>query len=108
MSNKVFTGNRPHASLNAVTGVGAGTSIDLEFAYRCFTMQTTVTGAPTAVSITLQGSLDGTNWFTLATSTSTTGDLQHVVDKPVRFVRANLGTLTGGTAPTVTALIVAG
>jgi hypothetical protein len=26
----------------------------------------------------------------------------HVVDKPVKYVRANLITLTGGTAPTVT------
>ena len=64
-----------------------------------------VTGAPTGVSVTLQGSLDGTNWFILATSTSTTGDYQSVADKPCHFVRANLGTLTGGTAPTVTARI---
>lgn len=108
MSAKVFTGTRAHASLNAVTAVGAGNSIDLEFSYGKFTMQTKVTGAPTAVSVTLEGSLDGTTWTTLATSSSLTGDQTYSVDKQQRFVRANLGTLTGGTAPTVTALIVAG
>lgn len=64
-----------------------------------------MTGAPTTVSVTLQGSLDGVNWFVLATSSSTTGDYQSVADKPVFFVRANLATLTGGTSPTVTARI---
>lgn len=94
-------------ALNAATVTGAGASVELPAVMGKFTLQTVVTGTPVSVSTTLEGSLDGTNWFVLATSTSVTGDAQHVVDKPVRFVRANLGTLTGGTAPTVTALVAA-
>jgi len=51
-----------------------------------------------ANSTVLEGSLDGTNWDTLDTSTDTTFKLRFVVDKPVKFVRANQGTITcGGT-----------
>lgn len=82
-----------------------GRGHDLECVRAKHAIQTVVTGAPTAVSIKLQGSLDGANWYDLATSTSTTGDYQTAIDKPARFVRANLGTLTGGTAPTVQAII---
>lgn len=94
----------PVKNLNAVAVTGAGSAIDLGVVHRTISMQTVVTGAPT-VSITLKGSLDGTNYVTLATSTSGTGDLQVSVDKPVRFVKVSLDTLTGGTAPTVTAWV---
>lgn len=93
--------------LNAVTVTGAGGGTALPTPCGRFGMQTKVTGAPTTVSLTLEGSLDGVNWTVLATSTSTTGDYQAAVDKPVAFIRGNLGTLTGGTAPTVTARVVA-
>ena len=94
-------------SLSAVTATGAGSTIDFGVPVRTATLQTVVTGSPTTVACTLQGSNDGSNWVTLATSTSTTGDAQYSVDKPFRFLRANLGTLTGGTAPTVTAWVAA-
>lgn len=84
---------------------GAGGVVDLGATYSQFGMQTVVTGAPTGVSATLQGSLDGTHFVVLATSTSTTGDYQSVTGKPVRFLKVNLGTLTAGTSPTFTALV---
>lgn len=88
--------------LEGATAVGAGTTFNLSAVRSKFTMVSAVTGAPTGVSLTLEGSIDGSTWYVLATSTSTTGDTQFAVDKPARYVRANLGTLTGGTAPTVT------
>ena len=72
-----------------------------------FAWDTIVTGSPATVSVTLEGSLDGTNWFVLATNTSTSNALSHVVDKPVRFIRAQLGTLTGGSSPTISVGIAA-
>jgi len=89
------------------TAAGAGATEALTSPLSTFTMQTVVTGAPTAVSVTLEGSLDGSNWTTIATSTSTTGDQQYAVDKPQTYVRANLGTLTGGTSPVVTVYLAA-
>ena len=107
MSSEAYPGVGPIQILSAATGVGAGAAVNLTFIRRLFTMQTVVTGAPTAVSCKLQGSLDGVNWSDLATSSSTTGDQQYVVDKPQKYIRANLATLTGGTAPTVTVLVAA-
>lgn len=73
------------------------------------TVQLVVTGTPTAVVTNLQGSVDGDNWAELSSYSMTSGELSdgvamyHVIDKPVRFIRLQLDTLTGGTSPTVTA-----
>lgn len=54
-----------------------------------------VGGVPTASSVTLEGSLDGVNWTVLGTHTQAAdGQLVFVVDKPVTFLRVNVGTLT--------------
>lgn len=97
----------PNTILNAATATGAGSAyanavrrIGGKFAN--YTWQTVLTGAPTGVSITLQGSDDGANWTTIDTSTLATGETRYVANTPVTFLRANVGTLTGGTAPTVT------
>jgi methyl coenzyme M reductase beta subunit len=93
-------------SLNAATGTGAGDSFGfLPFLGGgipgTYSWDIIITGGPSAVTVNLEGSDDGTNWFTVDTSTSTSSALRHVVDKPVRFLRANLATLTGGSSPTV-------
>lgn len=60
-------------------------------------------GAGTTVStlaLTLQGSLDGTTWFSLADHTVTADEITakafmfHVVDKPVTYVRSALTSAT--------------
>jgi hypothetical protein len=101
----VSSGSGPTASLSAATATGPGTVVDLGVVRSSHTMQTTVSGAPATVSVNLEGSLAAAGpWAVLANSTSTTGDVQTASGKAVRYVRANLVTLTGGTAPTVTAL----
>jgi len=105
----VSSGSGPYTSLNAATSTGPGAVTDLGVVRSSHTLQTSTTGAPTGVTVTLEGSLAATGpWVTLATSTSTTGDVQSATGKAVRYVRANLTVLTGGTAPTVTALIASG
>lgn len=100
------SGSGPTTSLNAVTTTGAGTVVDLGVVRSTHTLQTTVTGTPATVTVNLEGSLAAAGpWATLVASTSTSGDVQTVSGKAVRYVRANLAALTGGTAPTVTALI---
>ena len=95
---------------NQLAATGAAPWVDMEACYGRFSLQTIVTGAPTAVSITLEGSNDGVTPFGVAliTSTSTTGDTQYAVDKMCQFIRVNLGTLTLGTAPKVTAFVAVG
>lgn len=66
------------------------------------TVQLVVTSTPSACSITLDGSLNGTLAANLASASDcTTVRWFNVVDKPTRYVRANLATLTA-TTKTVT------
>ena len=72
-------------------------------AARNHSVQATTTGGPSAATLQLEGSLDGVTWTALSPAmdvSSTT--MFHVLDAPVSCVRANLVSLTGGTAPTVT------
>jgi len=114
MATQVFyTPNTVAVSLNAVTGTANGTSFAMPNYGRCpqpptkFTWQMSYTGSPSGVSATLQGSIDGSTWFTLDTSTSTSGEVRVVINNPMKFIRIVLGTFTGGTNPTATGQFVA-
>jgi len=93
-------------------GFGTGTFI-LELGPTAFTyasMTTVITGSPASTTIQLQGSLDGVNWTTIATSTSTTGDTQYSspsAANPVVFgqLRVNVSAVSGGASPTVAVAI---
>lgn len=88
--------------LNAVTSTGAGTSYWIGFLPSNHTWQTIFTGTASAVDVKLQGSIDDSNWFDLDTNTSTTsGVMRHVVNKPVNYIRGYLTTFTNGTTMTV-------
>ncbi len=73
-----------------------------------FTFYTSVTGAPTAVSVEIQGSIDSTNFFTLACHDFSVSDITagksmfHVVSKPCMQMKVKVSKLIGGTTPTVT------
>lgn len=101
----VQVGIEPKISLNGAGAVGAGRAVDLGSCYSNCSLQTLVSNTATAVSVTLEGSLDGINWVVLATSTSVTGDMQFSTGKAVRYLRANLGTLTTTTGSTVNARV---
>lgn len=109
---RVIAGIAPVTALNAVTATGASTAVDLGVVRTAFAMQTVVTGSPTGVTVNLEGSLDGSHWATIVSSTSTTGDYKSAGQASAtapcfRYIRANLTTLTAGTSPTVTAIIAA-
>jgi hypothetical protein len=74
--------------------------------YSHYTWQTIVAaggGGLSALTVNLEGSLDGTNWFTLDQTTNATGETRHVAGKPVRYIRANIVTSTVSSgSPTVT------
>jgi hypothetical protein len=90
-----------------VTATGAGTAFNLLLCHGNFTIAVTVTGAPASCAVQLQGSLDNVNWYSMGSATSNTSGtaVVNATSMPALWVRANLTTLTGGTAPTVTALI---
>ena len=96
--------------LDAVTSTGVSASFRINALVKSHTVQSTITGAPTAVTVDLEGSVDNVSFFQLASDPYQPGDLTaqgamfHVADKPVKFIRVNLTALTGGTSPTVTAV----
>ena len=96
-------------SLKAVTAIGNGERCDLGHPLQKHTLQVVITGDPTQVKVLLVGSLDGTNFATMATWDTATGDVSggmlSVSDAPMSWLRADLDTLTAGTSPTVTAII---
>lgn len=104
----------PLKSLDAV--VGADNTAGIQFGVpartvdgpRAFTWRISWNNNPSAVSMALEGTLDFTNWFSLDTSTNTSGEAKTVVDKVVKGVRARIVTMTphgSGTLTTVDILI---
>lgn len=94
--------------LNAVTGTGASLAKAFSRLVDKHSLQVVITGAPTAVTVALLGSLDGVTFSLIGTHAMSAGELTATdalyfeIDKPVLHVKASLTVLTAGTAPTVT------
>ena len=92
--------------LNSVTTTGVGSSYSVRKGILDHTVQATWTGNPTAVRINLEGSLDNSTFYQLATHNCQPEEITnqstmfHVTSKMVDFVRLNLETFTGGTSLT--------
>jgi len=89
---------------------GPGRWRNLGAAMSAHGLQVKHSGAASLV-VTLQGSVDGVDWFTLATwtlGTQANGDIVWATGKPVCLVRANIVTLTGGGAAVSTWVTSAG
>lgn len=86
------------------TAAGNGTSKDLSIEPgRNYSLQVKGhSAAATAWNVVLEGSLDGVNFFVLATHANTTpqadGDLVFAVDKVACFARARCASVTLGSA----------
>ena len=99
----------PFVSLAAATNVGPGASCDLGGVYGNHLLIVGAMGYPSSYSAALEGSHDGVNWVVLGEVAGPiynfVGEGVCVTDMPVRYLRANLTDLSGGTSPTVTATI---
>ena len=70
---------------------------------RAMAFSTVQTGSPATATLVIYGSIDGVNFFDISGNQAAASNLLFfVIDKPVRYLRANLTALSGGTAPTVT------
>lgn len=74
--------------------------------YVFVSMTTLITGAPASDTVVLEGTLDGSTWVVLATSTSTTGDTQFATGGvPFTNLRARCSAVSGGTSPTINVFV---
>lgn len=88
--------------------VNGRSAVPLPDACRTFALEVAIpSGAITSWSVTLEGSLDGVNWTVLITHAANIGSTQWAVDKPVLFMRVNVGALSLNTAPSITVVAVA-
>ena len=92
--------------LDAATGTGAGTAYAVPGCppggrYSTFAWQVITDGTFSALTVLLEGSLDGTTYATIGTSVAVAGGLNYAGFYPVNFVRANVTVFTGGTSVTV-------
>jgi len=53
-------------------------------------------GPPTTITVEVQGSNDGTNWQTVGTANTNTGDVIYVSGRMFRMYRMAITALTGG------------
>jgi hypothetical protein len=111
MALVAFPGVR-QTTLNAVnieTAFGAGSEFSLILGPRgvpSITWQVVYSETPSSCTIDLEGSLDGTNWFVIDTTTSISGALR-TIEGSYRFIRANnSATGAGNAGKTVTVTFI--
>lgn len=116
-----YTAGSVVVTCNAVAATGDCTTGQFDLATfggatPAITWVVTTTGSPTGVTVWFEGSLDGTSWGKLAIitqtdtewgTTITAGEMAHITNKPVRFVRGSVQTLSGGATPSVTVRFMA-
>ena len=94
-------------SLAAAAAVAIGGSFQYQLPRSIHTMQVSFTGGSPTVKVAFEGTVDGTNWqqFGLfdTTAGAVSGGIVTISEQPLLAIRANLTTLSGGAAPTVTA-----
>lgn len=96
--------------LDAATATGTSVAVRMNRKPAMHTIQVKMGGTvvATAVTVAIEGSLDNIDYFQLVSHALSAGEITaegamfHLADMPVKYLRANLTTLTGGTAPTVT------
>ena len=95
------------ALLSAATETGAGSLWKLKESSDVHTVYAKFTGTITALTVALEGSIDGTNIVALTTHEFTASEISakqamfHVVNKLVEYVRINITVLTGTGSVTV-------
>lgn len=96
-------------SLDAVASTGPGSELNFDSPryFGVVSLQVFFTGSPSDVEVNLEGTLDGVTWNSMGNwhSPENPGLIASIGVSPVLGLRANLVSLTGGTSPTVTALI---
>lgn len=90
----------------AAPTIGATNDITSTFPSK-MTWEIVVAGVLANQTTNLEGSIDGTNFYVLDTSTTITAEMRHVAFKPILYVRGNC-TIVGAGGGTVTVRFIGG
>lgn len=91
----------------AALAVAASIALDCQDVFSHASAKFTFPSAPGTISVNLEGSMDGSNWDVLATSTSTSTNTVTSAGTQFRLLRVNVTATTGGASPTITAIVAA-
>lgn len=95
-----FAVNAATTDLSAVTATGAGAGVQAPDA-RYSIWQVTASSVTSGGTVLIQGSLDGTNYYTVSTVTVSANGTQHVVVANAHpYLRSNVSARTDGTYTT--------
>ena len=93
---------------SALSAIGVGTALKVAvnntFNTESYTLIVTVASINTNVKVSLEGSIDGTNYAEIITEKTLTANgtyVYNVANTPVRWIRPRFISETGGTAATV-------
>ncbi len=71
-------------------------------------LEVNTTGNPSSALVILEGSIEGTNWVSIVAISGAGITYQNPVEpRPVKYLRVQLVSLSGGTSPSVSASVVA-
>jgi len=93
---------------NAALAVGTTTDRDFNIsgalqAFEDFTVAVTTTGTPDSYSVQVEGSIDGVNFYLIGAPVTQDGIYAISTSGVyVRYIRANITEVSGGTTPTIT------
>lgn len=98
--------------LNGVSVNGTTTDPEEVTGATRFGVSMETTGGPSTAHVTLQGSIDGSHWFSLVglNTAATVGGYNSDIDPvavPIAWIRLLMDALTGGSSPTVSASAIA-
>lgn len=98
--------------LNAAAATGDGPVFNVQFPLLAAAVQAEIFGAPTQAVINVMALLDGGTWDTLAVLDTNQGYVSGEIalisyPAPIRQIKGNLGTLTGGANPAVSVYFTA-
>jgi len=79
--------------LGTFTATGAGDAIDTTSGFMNWTWTVVSDASSSNVTVKFQGSIDNTNWFDLDEYRGTGNTMRHVVNKPVRYIRAYVSSM---------------
>lgn len=84
-----------------ISAVGTSVAVPVPGGASSASLLSTVSGAPTAATVVVQGSVDGSTWVNLPSPGYLTSS-----PTPYQWVRLNCTALAGGTSPTITACAI--
>jgi hypothetical protein len=94
------------SNIAAPAGGAVGTVMDCRLVYSYAGAQVVVTGGPTSAVYSIEGSLDGTVFGTIASGTVVDGTITaNTTPKPFRYLRSRVTSIAGGTTPTMTVYV---